>query len=122
MGEHMNKIVEKIRDKAEQIVSVTKAAGKGKHVASMQHFYDVFTELPEVQKKEVSYLRSRFVLYTLHEDDIFMKMLERSDRHVLEIDVVEKGDVLTRYRSYEAKKGEQKIHIPESFVDRIGTS
>ena len=118
----MNKIVEKIRDKAEQIVSVTKAAGKGKHVASMQRFYEVFTDLPEVQKKEITHLRSRFVLYTLSEGDIFMKMLERSDRHVLEIDVVENGEVLTHYRSYDAKKGEPKIHIPESFVERIGIS
>lgn len=118
----MNKIVEKIRNKAEQIVSVTKAAGKGKHVASMQHFYDIFTELPEVQKKEISHLRSRFVLYTLNEGDIFMKILERSDRHILEIDVVEKGEVLTHYRSYKAKKAEPKIHIPESFVERIGAS
>ncbi len=118
----MNKIVEKIIHKAEQVVSITKAAGKGKHVVPKQRFCEVFKQLPDVQKQETTYLRSRFVLYTLQEGDIFMKMLERSDGHVLEVDVYEADETLTYYRSYEHRKGEQKIAIPESFVTRIGVS
>ncbi|TKD71607.1 hypothetical protein [Pseudalkalibacillus hwajinpoensis] len=115
----MSKIIEKIIHKAEQVVSITKAAGKGKHMVPQERFCDVFRKLPEVQKKEITHLRSNFVLYTLNEDEVFMKVLERSNGHVLEIDVVEHGDYLTRYRSYQHPKSEQKVTIPESYVPRF---
>ncbi|MBN8207533.1 hypothetical protein JI666_02075 [Bacillus sp. NTK071] len=115
----MSKIMEKIIHKAEQVVSITKAAGKGKHMVPKERFCDVFRKLAEVQKKEITHLKSEFVLYSLHDGEVFIKMLERSNGYVLEIDVVEDGDYLTCYRSYQDPKGEQKVTIPESYVPRF---
>ncbi|MDQ0482948.1 hypothetical protein [Guptibacillus hwajinpoensis] len=115
----MSKIMEKIIHKADQVVSITKAAGKGKHIVPLERFCEVFKTLPEVQKNEIPHLKSDFVLYTLKDGDVFMKMLERSDGYVLEIDVVEHGAELTFYRSYQHRKGKQKVTIPETYVSRF---
>ncbi|WP_347550301.1 hypothetical protein ABFG93_01970 [Pseudalkalibacillus hwajinpoensis] len=115
----MNKIVEKVMSKAEQLVSVTKASGKGKHVVPQQRFSSIFKELPGVQKKETSHLHVRFNHYTLQEGEVFIRILERSDGHLLELDVTEKGELLHHYRAYQKKRGEQKVTIPDALVDRM---
>lgn len=112
----MNKLIEKLVDKA---LSITKAEGKGKHVIPQQRFSTVFKDLSGVKSEEFSYLGIGFKRYTYKDDDVFVRQLEHDNGNVLELDITENDRYLHHYRSFEKDSADQKVTIPEKFVDRM---
>ncbi|MCA0988131.1 hypothetical protein [Guptibacillus algicola] len=112
----MNKLIEKLVDKA---LSITKAEGKGKHVIPQERFCTVFKDLSGVRAEEFSYLGIGFRRYTYRDDDVFVNQLEHYDGDVLELDITEDDRYLHHYRSYEKNSADEKVTIPEKFVDTL---
>lgn len=112
----MNKLLEKLVDKA---LSITKAEGKGKHVIPQQRFSSLFKDLSGVRQEEYAYLGVGFRSYTYKGDGVFVRQLERQNGDVLELDITEDNRYLHHYRAYNKKSDEQKVTIPEKFVDKM---